>query len=130
MLSYEELNKVIDELNVTRKATIAEFLYSLFKDKIIEVYLGDAYEDISTEQVSTTYPAVFSGKVIGAYKECLVLEATYIDRKAKQTKVGKKVFISERAIRGLAEVDGNGVFDDLFLRSREALEYKTSIHNK
>lgn len=129
MIPRDELDRVIADLNVERKATIAEFLYALFKDKVIEVYLGDAYEDVSTEQVSTTYPAVFSGKVIAAYKECLIMEGTYTDRRSKQTKIGKQIFISERSIRGLAEVDGQGIFDDIFLRSREALDH-SKLHNK
>ena len=131
MIPQSQLDEVIKDLNTDRKATIAEFLYELFKDKFVEVYLGDAYESISVDQISTTYPAVFSGKVVGAYKECLILEGTYIDRRDKKRapKVGKQIFISERSIRGLCEVDGNGILDDIFLRSREALEHK-GFHKK
>lgn len=132
MIPREELTSVVAELNVDREATVAEFLCKLFKGKFIEVYLGDAYEEVSTEQISTTYPAVFSGKVIGAYRECLIMEGSYIDRRLLQTKIdkniiyksGKQIFISERAIKGLCEVDGSGVVDDIFIRSREAVELK------
>jgi hypothetical protein len=124
MIPQEQIDSVIAQLNKNREATIAEFLYTLFKDKFVEVYLGDAYEDVSTEQVSTPYAAVFSGRVVAAYKECLVMEGSYIDRRTRECRIGKQIFISERSIRGLCEVDGNGILDDIFLRSREALETK------
>jgi hypothetical protein len=77
--------------------------------------------------VSTPYAAVFSGKVIAAYKECLVMEGLYIDRRSKSNKIGKQIFISERSIRGFCEVDGNGMIDDIFLRSREASQIKELV---
>jgi hypothetical protein len=129
MIPQKELDDVITKMNIDNESkgshsTIAEFLYTLFKDKFVEVYLGDSYEDISTEQVSTPYAAVFSGRVIAAYKECLVMEGAYIDRRTRASKIGKQIFISERSIRGFCEVDGNGILDDIFLRSREATEVK------
>jgi hypothetical protein len=132
MIPREALTSVVDELNVDRDATVAEFLCKLFKGKFIEVYLGDAYEEVNSEQISTTYPAVFSGKVIGAYRECLIMEGSYIDRRLTRDrnmknvsyKSGKQIFISERAIRGLCEVDGRGIIDDIFIRSRETIELK------
>jgi hypothetical protein len=130
MISIDDVEQIVTELNSHRKATFAEFIYSVFKDQYVEVYLGDSYENVNTDQVSTPYPAVFSGKVIGAYRECLVLQGTYIDRKTKTIKHGKQVFINERAIRGLCEVDGQGVMDDIFLRSRDATRLKSLVSEK
>jgi hypothetical protein len=125
MIKHDDLEKAIEKLKAENAQkgyypTMAEFWYELFKDKYVEVYLGDSYENVSTEQVSTPYAAVFSGKVIAAYKECLVIEGAYIDRTNNVHKIGKQIFISERSVRGLCEVDGNGILDDIFLRSREA----------
>jgi len=125
MIKHDDLEKAIEKLKAENAqkgyySTMAEFWYELFKDKYVEVYLGDSYENVSTEQVSTPYAAVFSGKVIAAYKECLVMEGAYIDRTNNVHKIGKQIFISERSVRGLCEVDGNGILDDIFLRSREA----------
>jgi hypothetical protein len=100
----------------------AEFIANLFKDKFIELYLGDSYEEVSVEQISTSYPAVFCGKVIGAYKECLILNCPFAS-KNKKIELGNIVFISERAIRALNEVDGNGSLEDMFLRSSETLQF-------
>jgi len=124
MISADALKSTIDELNKDRKATFAEFIFQIFGGKFIEIYLGDSYEEISTEQVSTPYAAVFSGRVIGAYKECLVIEAAYVDRLTKKHKLGNTMLINERAIRALGEVDGNGLLGDMFLRSKDALEVK------
>jgi hypothetical protein len=109
--------------------TFAEFLAELFKDRFIEIYLGDSYEEVSTEQISTSYPAILCGKVISAYRECLVINGAYVDSKGKNKKVklGNILFINERAIRALTEVDGNGILEDMLLRSKESLDVKAAF---
>ena len=121
-LSEKQLLSTIESLQGSGK-TFAEFLAEIFKGKFIEVYVGDAYEDVSTEQVSTTYPSVFCGQVVAAYRECLILKCAYIDN-AHHMKLGNMVFVSERAIRALNEIDGNGILEDMMLRSKESLAIK------
>lgn len=121
MTQESEILNTINELQGSGR-TFAEFIAKLFKDKVIEIYLGDSYEEVSTEQVSSSYPAVISGKVIGAYRECLIIDGGYVDRTTKQIVHGNVLFISERAIRALNEVNSNGVFEDTLLRSRESLD--------
>jgi len=123
MLPKEQIESFIEECNEDRKKTFVEFVASLLKDKFVEIYLGDSYEEISTEQISTAYPAVFSGRVIGAYRECLIISSAYID-KQKKPQMGNVMFINERAIRALNEVDGNGIIEEMFLRSRESVQVK------
>ena len=89
----------------------------LLKDKFIEIYLGDSFEEIKLEQTSMSYPAVFCGKVVGAYKECLVLNSFYIADNKGTKQLGNVIFVNERAIRALKEVDGNGTINDLFIKS-------------
>jgi len=121
MKSENQVNQLIEKFNDEgRSKTFAEFIAILFKDHLVEIYLGDEYESVSTEQISTTYPAVFCGKVIAAYRECLVLSSIYVENKS--LKMGNLVFINERAIRGLNEIDGNGSMQEMFLRSRDSLE--------
>jgi hypothetical protein len=124
MTSEEQVNSLVQSFNVDRNRTFAEFIAVLFKDKFIEIYLGDSYEEISTEQVSTSYPAVFCGKVIAAYKECLVINSVFVDPH-KKLRLGNLMFINERAIRALNAIDGNGIIEDMFLRSKESLEIKS-----
>ena len=125
MPHVEDIKSVVTQCQGTGK-TFAEFLAVLFKDKFIEIYLGDAYEDVSTEQISTAYPAVVCGKVITAYRECLILEAAFIDHHHK-LKMGNMLFVSERAIRFLNEIDGNGILEDMMLRSKESLGIKAAF---
>lgn len=103
--------------------TLAEFLADLYKDKFLEIYVGDSYEEVSVDQVSTAYPAVFCGKVVAAYRECLVISCVFTN-KANKLQLGNVVCISERAIRALNEVDGKGTLEDMLFRSKETLMIK------
>lgn len=123
--------EAIDDFNSSDKEkTFAEFLAKVFKGKLIEIYLGDAYENISVDQISTSYPAVFCGEVVGAYKECLVINAAYVDTDNKP-KMGNLLFINERGIRLLTEIDPNnlGTLADMFLKSKDASTIK-KIYNQ
>ncbi len=120
MVDEQSVLDVVQEFNKDRTKSFAEFIAEVFRGQFVEIYLGDSYEDISTEQVSTSYPAVFCGQVITAYKECLLIKASYTE--GKNLALGKLVFISERAIRGLTPIDGKGTMEDMFLRSKESLE--------
>lgn len=116
----------VKELVVNSKGsgkTLAEFLAELYKDKFLEIYVGDSYEEISVDQVSTSYPAVFCGRVVAAYRECLVINCVFTNQ-ANKLQLGNMVCISERAIRALNEVDGNGTLEDMLLRSKETLLIK------
>lgn len=119
--SKEEIKGLIEHFNSNeRSKTFAEFIAVLLKDKMVEIYMGDSYEEVSVEQVSMSYPAVFCGKIVGAFKECLVLDSYYVtvnQNKVKEQQPGNLVFINERGIRALTEVDGQGTVNDLFTRS-------------
>ena len=128
MVSEQFILDAVHQLQGSGK-TFAEFLAEVFKDKFIEVYVGDSYEDISTEQISVTYPAVFCGKVIAAYRECLILKCAYAESHHSM-KLGNILFINERAIRALNEVDNKGTLEDMMIRSKETLEVKKSFSDK
>lgn len=131
MPSESDVKKLVQEFNEHHRVkTFAEFIVHMFEGKFVEIYLGDSYEEVSTEQISTSYPAVFVGKVIGAFKECLIINSAYADRVSKKMKIGNMVLINERAIRGLTEVDGNGIMEDMFLRSKESLIVKDEFADK
>lgn len=102
-----------------RTKTFAEFIVEVYKDKLVEIYLGDSYENISTDQVSVSYPAVFCGKVIGAFKECLILDCSYHNLEKKSISFGHFLFINERSIRALSEANENSNMQGMFLRSSD-----------
>lgn len=120
MITEKSCLDAIQKMNETRSGTFAEFIAEMFKDQFVEIYVGDAYENVELEQHSQQYPAVFCGKVVGAYKECLVLLAPYV--RNKQVQMGNFLFVNERAIRALNQVDGNGTIEDMFFRSKETIE--------
>lgn len=124
MANEQDVIEKIKDLQGSGKS-FAEFIVELFKDQFIEIYLGDTYEEISVEQISVEYPAVFCGKVIGAYRECLIISAAYIASQSNKLKLGNLMFINERSIRALSPIQGQGVLEDMFLRSREAASIKT-----
>ncbi|NJO18730.1 MAG: hypothetical protein HC877_24320 [Thioploca sp.] len=124
MVSEKTILEAARQLQGSGK-TFAEFLAEIFKGQFIEVYVGDSYEEISVEQISQSYPAVFCGKVVGAYRECLILSCAYVENKV--LKSGNLLFVNERAIRALSEVDNKGTLEDMMLRSKESLEVKTSF---
>ena len=123
MVSEHEINGLVEQCKGSGK-TFAEFIAELFKDKFIEIYVGDSYEELSVDQVSVSYPAVFCGKVVAAYRECLIINSVFTN-KAKHLQLGNMMFISERAIRALNEIDGNGILQDMMLRSTESLDIKS-----
>jgi len=121
MVNESDVKAVVSQVQGSGKS-LAEFIAEVFKDKFVEIYVGDSYEDVSTEQVSTTYPAVFCGKVVTAYRECLVINCAHVE--GQHLKLGNLMFVSERAIRALTEVDGKGTIEDMMLRSKECLDIK------
>ena len=131
MPSESDVKKLVEEFNEnSRHKTFAEFIVYMFEGKYVEIYLGDSYEEVSLEQTSTSFPAVFCGKVVAAFKECLVINSAYADRVSKKVKLGNMVLINERAIRGLTEIDGQGIMEDMFLRSKESLVVKEQFADK
>jgi formate/nitrite transporter FocA (FNT family) len=128
MAHVEEIRAMIAKMQGSGK-TFAEFIAELFNERFVEIYVGDSYEEVSTEQISTNYPAVFCGKVIGAYREALILSAAYIGQD-KKLQLGNILFVNERSIRGMTEIDGNGIFEEMFLRSRESLAVKAAFGKK
>jgi hypothetical protein len=123
-VSEHSVLEIIKKCNADgRTKTLAEFIAEIFLGQFIEIYLSDSYEEVSMEQISQNYPAVFCGKVVGAYRECLVINSVFID-KTHKLQLGNLMFLSERAIKAINEIDGRGIMEDMFLRSKESLIIK------
>lgn len=117
MRTPNEISSLIEKFNETRTKTFAEYVAELLKDKFVEIYLGDSFEEIKLEQNSMSYPAVFCGKVVAGYKECLIVNSFYTNNHNGPKILGNLIFINERSIRALKEIDGNGTINDLFIKS-------------
>lgn len=128
MITEIEIKDTITKLSGSDKP-FAEFLAELFKDKFIEIYIGDSYEEVSTEQISTSYPAVLCGKVVSAYGECLIINSIYSSND-KKIRLGNFLFINQGAIKAITEIDGKGILEETFLRSKESLKIKDLFIDK
>lgn len=129
-MNESQILETLEKFKGTNK-TFSEFIGEVFKDKIVEVYLGDSYEQVSTEQISISYPSVICGKVIGSFKECLVLNCVYAEannnvkpNKEVVLNFGKMLFLHEYSIKSINEIDGKSIFKDLQLKSRDSLTIK------
>ena len=132
MATEQEFESIIAELqaNKDRTVSLAEVVAKTLKGRIIEVYVGDRYEDIKYDDSTLCYPAVLVGKVVTAFKECLVLNCAYIDQTTKQLKFGNIVCLNERAIRFLTEIDETGILRDTFINSRDSKIVKNLLKGK
>jgi hypothetical protein len=110
----------IDDIRSSGKdISFAELIAKVWANKVVEIYVGDTYEDIKFEDSTQKYAAVVIGKVITAYAECLVLDCVYTDQRTKEHKFGNLVCLNERAIRTITEVAENGILRETFLNSRD-----------
>lgn len=131
-----DLNKylsAIEEINKQRSCkdlTFAEFIAQVMKDKLIEVYIGDTYEDLKSQDSTTKINAVVCGRVKAAYAECLILDCAYVDQASKKVYFGNIVCLNERSIRTLTEVDNIGTLKDTFLSSKDTLLIKKFINHE
>ena len=124
MISENNLKDTIELLKSDSK-TFCEFVAEVLKDRLVEVYMGDKYEEVSTEQIATPYPAVFCGKVIGGHKNCLILSCAYV--KNKKTEIGNIIFLNEISIKAINEIDGNGILKDMLTSSEESVNIAKSF---
>lgn len=63
--------------------------------------------------------AVFIGKFIGAYGECIILNSIYVDQKDKTAKSGNLLFIHEKSIKAIDVADSKGTLQDMFCTSKD-----------
>jgi len=121
MASEQQFINAVNEFNAgEKKRTFAELMAKVWAGKIIEIYIGDTYEDIKFEDSTQKYPAVLIGKVITAYAECLILDCAYVEPGSKDIKFGNIVCLNERSVRTITEVDEKGILKDTFLNSRDS----------
>ena len=110
--------KELEEAHPDENASFAEVIAKIYKDKLVEIYVGDTYESLSTDQVSEDYPSVYCGIVEAAYGNALVVNCSYLDSQ-NQTTFGHYVIIHGFSIVLVKEVMGKAgkTIEDLMDRS-------------
>lgn len=131
MAKAEEFVKVIEEARKEeKKVSLAEIVGRALKGKVVEIYVGDTFEDIKYDDSSTKIVAVVVGKVIDAYAECIVLDCAYADQNTGKLKFGNIICLNERAIRFLTEIDEVGMLRDIFISTRNGKLIKDLLSGK
>ncbi len=130
MAQEKEFIDAIDELNASgAQITLAELICKVYKGRVVEIYVGDTFEDIKYDDSTQKYAAVLVGKVVAAYAECIVLNCAYMDSVSKEARIGNIVCLNERAIRTITEVDDTGILKDTFLSTRDSKIVKGLFSN-
>lgn len=91
--------------------TYAETIVENLKDKLVQIYFGDSYEETHYDDSSRNIPAVIIGKVIGGAAECIILDCLYLDDN-KERRFGNIQYINPYNIQAITEIDGRGTIKD------------------
>ena len=120
MTTEKDFKDVIKEFRTdAKKHTLAELVAKVWANKVIEVYIGDTFEDIKYDDSTQKYVSILVGKVVDAYGECLIMNCAYVDQTTQKVKFGNIVCLNERSVRTITEVDDTGILKDTFLSSRD-----------
>ena len=131
MAHEEQFITVIKRIKAEGKdVSFAEIIAEVWGGKIVEVYIGDTYEDLKTEDATCKVPSVCIGKVVAAYAEMLVMNCVYINQRTRQAQFGNIVCLNERSVRTITEVDNSGMLKDTFLNSRDGKIIKDLLNKQ
>jgi hypothetical protein len=111
------------------KENFAEIIFEVYKNKIIEIYLGDEYEEVTTDQIKISYPSVICGKLVGAYGKCLFVNSFYPDKVTKKIKSGNVICLHDVHIKMITEYNNEGTIQDSFVKSKDNIILKKLVEN-
>lgn len=97
--------------------TYAEVIFDKLNGKLVEILIGESYEELTLDQISSHYPAVIVGKVVEACGQVLILDCLYVNN--RQHSFGKTVYLNDYSIKMLSEIDDKSTIEDLLLRGRD-----------
>lgn len=92
-------------------------LFDQFKDKYVQVYIGDQYEELQQFDYSQTVNGTIYGKFLNVCGEFLILDCFYYDN--KELKSGNIVFVNSWHIKSILEVKSKGSMSDVLLSIKD-----------
>lgn len=99
--------------------TYAESLGYLLSGQIVEIYLGETYEQIKMEQSDENNPAILVGKILEGHGNVLVVEAAAF--RNRRIDHYRKVYINDYSIKFICVLEPSNVgATNIFMDSREA----------
>ena len=113
-----------------RRSSMAEIVGRTLKGRVVEIYVGDTFEDIKYDDCTSKSASVLVGRVIDAYAELIVLDCAYTDTTTKKLKFGNIICLNERSIRFLTEIDEKGMLRDTFINTRDGKQVKDLLAGK
>ncbi|MCZ2224520.1 MAG: hypothetical protein LC122_12925 [Chitinophagales bacterium] len=113
-----------------KQKTYAETIATLLKDKWVEIYLGEKYEEVQLEQIKKEYPSVICGKIIDGVGDVLIVSCMALSNNKKNLHKNKKVYINAFSIKLITElIDGSGT-STIFVSTNEALDIVNKFGDK
>lgn len=103
--------------------TYAESIAELLYDKVVEIYLGDSYEEVTYADNSTSVHSALIGKVVSGSGDLLVINSIYIDAVTNEAKYGNMIYVNAYNIKAIVEIDGLGTYRDAIHSANDAAKY-------
>jgi len=118
-MKKEDVLKTIEKFKKSDKqASFSEIIAELCKDKLIEIYFGDVYEQANLSDFSQNIYSVICGKIISGYGDCLFIDCYYADDETKQLKRGNIVIVNGFNVKAITEIDTTGRVKDIIISTK------------
>jgi hypothetical protein len=88
-------------------STYAEVIAERLRNKIVQIYFGDNYEQTHYDDSTRNVPATIIGKIVDADGDCLIVDSFYLDEK-RERKFGNIQYINSYNIYSIIPLDGHG----------------------
>ena len=98
--------------------SFVESVAAKLKGKIVEIYLGDVYEQINLTDVTINVNGTIVGKLIDADGDCLEMDCHYVDQDSKIPHMSNTIYINSYNIKAITEINGSGVLSDIFTKPK------------
>lgn len=106
------------------KISFAEAIVHVLKDKYIEIFMGDVYEQMNQVDFDINSFAVIYGKVISGYGDCLLIDSLYYDEQSKELRPGNLIFINTFSVKAVTPFDNSGSLLHSIISSRHLRKHK------
>lgn len=101
-------------------------LFPRLKDELVEVYIGDEYEEI----VMSDNVRKVNGSLFGYCREVLgdfvILDCFFINKKGELSN-GNIVYVNTWSIKAITKVKSNGSLNDVFMSSSDTRKLKSLL---
>ena len=90
-------------------------IVKLLKGKLVEIYLGDQFEQVQFADNTSSVNAVMYGIIKDGEGDCLVLDSMHVDKALKIVVHGNVIYINGSNITAISEIDGTGTIKDAII---------------